>query len=214
MVLTPCLLNAQNVIDENGKKQGKWSKNYPNGQVKYKGEFKNDKEIGTFSYYNEEGKLTQTIEYSEDGIKGFATFYYPDGQKMSEGYYLNKQKDGIWVTYNEKGEKIKEENYLKGKKNHNGLKITTRDGEIYIEFKNIAYFFPQGKQTCMVLKNKHKINAFNSFEQILNFADMDTFILLNQKQKVYANIEAIKEGKVDVKPDENGEKAIKSLLEK
>ena len=62
LVLMPCVLEAQNKTDEKGRKQGKWSKAYPNGQVKYSGEFKDDKEIGTFSYYSKNGKLTQTIE--------------------------------------------------------------------------------------------------------------------------------------------------------
>ena len=75
LVLMPCLLEAQNVTDANGKKQGKWSKSYPNGKVKYSGEFKDDKEVGTFSYYSKDGKLTQTIEYSQDGKVGQAKFF-------------------------------------------------------------------------------------------------------------------------------------------
>ena len=64
LVLMPCVLDAQNKTDEKGRKQGKWSKAYPNGQVRYSGEFKDDKEVGTFSYYSKDGKLTPRIQES------------------------------------------------------------------------------------------------------------------------------------------------------
>ena len=39
-------LCAQNVVDENGLKQGVWSKKYDWGTTRYEGAFKDDKEIG------------------------------------------------------------------------------------------------------------------------------------------------------------------------
>ena len=325
LVLVPCLLNAQNVTDKNGLKQGKWSKNYPNGKIKYKGEFKDDKEVGTFSYYGQNGVLTQTIDYSQEGKIGQAKVFYPNGKIMSEGKYVDKKKDGIWICYDEKGRKLREENFVKGKKegketnwdrngkvnvttmykngvkegeewktfyadgysivnytngklngkithyfasnkpfyqgeysedkkvgewvytNENGdvikiqkwdndklvydaVKINARSGELEIEFKDIAYLYPMGKQTCIVLKNGNKLNAFNQYEQIVNLSDGNTFLLLNKTNKVYANYSAIKgtqdDGKeelliilepkadVEIRTDEDSRKALKSLFAK
>ena len=325
LVLVPCLLDAQNVTDKNGLKQGKWSKNYPNGKIKYKGEFKDDKEVGTFSYYGQNGTLTQTIEYSQEGKVGQAKIFYPNGKLMSEGKYVEKKKDGLWVYYDEKGRKIREENLVNGKKegketnwdrngginmtseykngvkngeewktyyadgysivnyvsgkrngefthyfaskkpfyqgeyvddkevgewrymNENGdlvkvqkwengelqydaLKINSREGSIEVEFKDIAYLYPRGKQTCIVFKNGKRINAFNHYEQVVNLSDGNTFLLLNKTNKVYANYSAIKgtqdDGKeelliilepkadVEIRTDEDSRKALESLFSK
>ena len=325
LVLMPCLLEAQNKTDEKGRKQGKWSKAYPNGQVKYSGEFKDDKEIGTFSYYSKDGKLTQTIEYSQDGKVGQAKFFYKDGKIMSEGKYIDKKKDGVWTYYDEKGRKIREENLVKGKQEgkeinwdrngginlttmykngvkegeeyknfyadgysvtnyvngkrngefthyfaskkkqvvgkyvndkeegtwnfmnenadvikiqkwengklkYDAVKISSRQGEIEVEFKDIAYLYPLGKQTCVVLKDGKKINAFNNYEQIVNLSDGNMFLLLNKTNKVYANYSAIKGTKddggkelliilepkadVEIRTDEDSRKALQSLFRK
>ena len=40
-----------NKTDANGKKQGDWKKYYENGFVRYQGQFKDDKPVGTFNYY-------------------------------------------------------------------------------------------------------------------------------------------------------------------
>jgi antitoxin component YwqK of YwqJK toxin-antitoxin module len=325
LVLVSSSVEAQNVIDNNGKKQGVWSKSYPNGKVKYKGEFKDDKEIGKFLYYSKDGKLSQIIEYSENSDLSKAKFLYKDGKVMSEGMYKNKKKEGAWSYYNEKGKKIQEEffvagikngketnwdrngkvtnttmykdgvkegefyqnlyadgyyicNYSKDKRNgaftfyfasskkqcegqyvndkkvgewiytnengdvikiqkwendklvYDAIKIRTRSGELDIEFKDIAYFYPLGKQTCVVLKNGKRMNAFNQYEQIVNLSDGNTFLLLNKVNKVYANYSAIKGTKddggkellimlepkadVDIRTDEDSRKALKSLFAK
>lgn len=325
LLFVPYCLEAQNVTDAKGKKQGKWSKSYPNGKVKYSGEFKDDKEVGTFSYYSQDGKLTQTIEYSQYGKVGQAKFFYKDGKIMSEGRYINKKKEGTWTYYDEKGRKIREENLVAGKKNgketnwdrngginlttnykngikegeeyknyyadgysianysndkldgefthyyaskkkqivgqyskdkkvgewnfmdisgdvvkiqkwengelkYDALRLNTRNNTMEIEFKDIAYFYPLGKQTCVVLKNGKKINAFNNYEQVVNLSDGNTFLLLNKTNKVYANYSAIKGTKddggkelliildpkadVEIRTDEDSRKLLQSLFRK
>lgn len=325
VVLVPCLLDAQNVTDKNGLKQGKWSKNYPNGKIKYKGEFKDDKEVGTFFYYGQNGVLTQTIDYSQEGRVGHAKIFYPNGKLMSEGKYVEKKKEGVWAYYDEKGRKIREENLVNGKKEgketnwdrKGGINITSeykngvKEGEewktyyadgysianysdgklngkithyfaskktlyegqysndkkvgewkffnevgdlvkrqkweegerkydavvinikgeqIEVEFKDIAYLYPRGKQTCIVLKNGKRMNAFNQYEQIVNLSDGNTFLLLNKTNKIYANYTAIKGTKddggkelliilepkadVDIRTDEDSRKALESLFSK
>ncbi len=325
LMLASFSLNAQNLTDNKGLKQGKWTKTYSNGKPKYKGEFKDDKEVGTFTYYGKDGKLTQTIEYSQNGKVGKAKFFYKNGKLMSEGEYIDKKKEGVWTYFDEKGRKLREETLVNGKKEgketnwdrnggvnlvsmyKNGVKegeewktyyadgysianysngklngkithyyaskkkcfegqyandkkvgewiytnengdlikrqkwendvlkydavvINIRGGQMEIEFQDIAYFYPLGKQTCLVLKNGKRINAFNHYEQIVNLSDGNTFLLLNKVNNVYANYSAIKGTKndggqelliilepkadVEIRTDKESRKALNSLFSK
>ena len=55
---------SQNVIDANGKKQGQWSKLHPGTKVyQYKGQFKDDKPVGTFMYYYQSSKLKAIVKH-------------------------------------------------------------------------------------------------------------------------------------------------------
>ena len=46
------LSSAQNITDAKGQKQGVWTKTYPNSSgIQYKGQFKNNKTVGTFTYF-------------------------------------------------------------------------------------------------------------------------------------------------------------------
>ena len=41
-----------NKVDSKGRKQGVWQKTYPNSRaIEYKGQFKDDKPVGTFYYF-------------------------------------------------------------------------------------------------------------------------------------------------------------------
>lgn len=82
------IIKAQGRLDEEGKRHGIWygyDKNgfkasqsdynhglkngvhivyRPNGQIFYTGEYRNDKEIGIWNYYNEDGTLNQSKDFS------------------------------------------------------------------------------------------------------------------------------------------------------
>lgn len=46
-----------------GKKDGHTVTFFPNGQVRYVGEYKNDKKIGTWIFYDETGKITNEEKF-------------------------------------------------------------------------------------------------------------------------------------------------------
>ena len=50
-----------NIIDDQGKKQGSWYKYYNNGNIKYKGQFKDDVPQGLFFYYYNSGELRTSL---------------------------------------------------------------------------------------------------------------------------------------------------------
>jgi len=112
---------SQNVIDANGKKQGQWSKLYPGTKVyQYKGQFKDDKPVGTFMYYYQSSKLKAIVKHIEGTNRSEAQFYHDNGVIMSKGIYLNLKKDSVWSNFGPTGRLSNKETYkadvLHGKK--------------------------------------------------------------------------------------------------
>ena len=70
---------SQNVIDDQGRKQGKWSQNYDNGQLRYEGSFIDDNPSGIFLYYTERGVLKANLEYFNEGESASARLYHGNG---------------------------------------------------------------------------------------------------------------------------------------
>ena len=105
-----------NQIDEQGRKQGFWTKKYRNGVTAYEVTFKNNKPVGEYKRYHENGKLYAFLIYDDKGEWADAKLYDEDGDLIGEGKYFGKLKDGLW-TYYDKGVKVADENYSMGKKN-------------------------------------------------------------------------------------------------
>lgn len=118
-----------NQTDENGLKQGKWTKVYANGVTAYEVWFKDDKPVNELKRYHENGKLATYVKYNEYNDTAIAEFYDEEGIKISEGKYIGKSKSGNWVYFKNKI-KISEENYLNDQLH--GYKIIYYDnGQIY-----------------------------------------------------------------------------------
>ncbi|MEO6882456.1 MAG: toxin-antitoxin system YwqK family antitoxin [Bacteroidia bacterium] len=107
-----------NRIDANGKKQGAWKKNYPNGAMRYKGYFVDDQPVGDFVYYYSRDTIQAVLDYGNgtDG-KAKATMYFPGGNLMAKGFYTQEKKDSTWCYYDPYGPVVSTENYLNGLKN-------------------------------------------------------------------------------------------------
>lgn len=96
-------VNAQidtiNQVDADGLKQGYWQKNYPNGNLMYKGHFKNGKPVGEMRRYYETGELKAIMSFRKNSEKVYTQFFYDDGEIAGEGNYVNNKKDSIWTYY-------------------------------------------------------------------------------------------------------------------
>jgi len=83
-----------NQFDANGKRHGKWQKNFDKTEVlRYQGEFNHGKEIGTFKFYkNIEGKavLTATKVFNTNDNTATVTFFTSSKSKISEGQMNGK----------------------------------------------------------------------------------------------------------------------------
>jgi antitoxin component YwqK of YwqJK toxin-antitoxin module len=112
MVISP-FINAQiNKVDEKGKKQGVWEKTYPRSKVlHYKGQFKDDKPVGTFQYYYPSNKIQAIIVHDSKSNRSKAEFYHESGMIMSKGIYRDMKKDSIWLSFGPSGRKTFSETY-------------------------------------------------------------------------------------------------------
>lgn len=130
-----------NYMDINGMKQGKWTKNYPNGKKAYEGYFKNDHPVGTFTRYHENGQLKSIQECKQNPFLCRTKLFYKENKPAAEGNYLNQKKDSIWKYYDEKGMLVKQESYKEGVKH--GMFYTYYSNGRVAEEEN----FEDGKKT-------------------------------------------------------------------
>ncbi len=121
LLLLPALLagslaaQTPNATDAQGRKQGPWSKAWPNGQVRYTGQFKDDRPVGEFRHFNQQGKLESIQTYAADGRASKAVHYHATGQVMARGNYAGQEKDSTWNYYSVDGSIRKVEHYSQGK---------------------------------------------------------------------------------------------------
>ena len=114
--LNTLFLCAQNVVDENGLKQGVWSKKYDWGTTRYEGAFKDDKEVGVFRFYDQNGKLISERTYETPGGISNAIMYRPNGAIEAKGKFDGSNKNGIWKYYSKSGYVISQDHYTDGLK--------------------------------------------------------------------------------------------------
>ena len=103
--LSPVLFAQEyNKVDSQGRKQGEWRKVHEGKNVyEYKGQFKNDKPVGEFSYFYENGKVKAVVDHGDGSGRAEAFFYHPNGKLMTYGIYTNLRKDSIWVSFGPSG---------------------------------------------------------------------------------------------------------------
>ena len=106
---------TNNKIDDNGMKQGEWKKYYQNGNIRYTGQFIDDKPQGLFYFYYESGELKAEKEFFHDGKAAATYFFYKNGSLQSSGLYVNELKDSTWNYYSKDSILIMSEQYRQGK---------------------------------------------------------------------------------------------------
>ncbi|MEI7423041.1 MAG: hypothetical protein WCK18_13140 [Prolixibacteraceae bacterium] len=106
---------AANKTDSRGMKQGKWIGKYPDGTLKYEGKFFNDKPIGEWKRYHENGKLKAQMSYYPNSERAFASLFDTDAKLYAKGVFENTLRDSIWNFFS--AEKVVlTESYHLGKK--------------------------------------------------------------------------------------------------
>lgn len=110
--------NAQglNKKDAQGRKQGPWEKAYPKSRaLEYKGQFKDDKPVGTFYYYYPSNKLKSVVVHDPVTNRSTAIVYHENGTVFAQGIYRNQLKDSVWNYYGPSGRQSLQETYKDNK---------------------------------------------------------------------------------------------------
>lgn len=85
---------------------------YPNQQLRYSGQYKDDRPIGQFFWWHENGIRKTVGFYNEEGERsGRWIWWHENGMKQIEGSYLSGEPAGLWRSWLENGQLEKERNY-------------------------------------------------------------------------------------------------------
>jgi len=114
-----------NRIDKNGAKQGKWINIpysfyeercfYRPSEIKY---YKDDKPIGIWEYYSEDGKKLLEMIIWQDTLNAYCKRFNYQRKLIAEGHLINHTKNGEWKEYHStKGYLLYKGNYDCGKRN-------------------------------------------------------------------------------------------------
>ncbi len=88
-----------NQTDEMGWKQGHWRKYYSNGELMYRGFFRDNQPEGKMQRFYEDGKIKAELIFSENAETTRATMYFRNGQAGAVGKYTRQLRDSIWNYY-------------------------------------------------------------------------------------------------------------------
>ncbi|SNR15489.1 toxin-antitoxin system YwqK family antitoxin [Tenacibaculum jejuense] len=127
-----------NQVDANGKRTGLWRKNYENGDVRYKGQFKSGKEVGMFSFYDRGASYPSIVKVFSEKSDTASVKFYNKSRVKTKGKMVGRKRVGKWIYYFSDGKTIfSEEHYMDGKL-HGILKNYYINGRVteISEYKN------------------------------------------------------------------------------
>ena len=160
--------NEINQTDRQGRKQGRWIKTYPDGNLQYEGTFKDNHPVGEFKRYYEDRTLKSVLTFSPDGRTADAVLYYPNGFIGSTGQYTDQKKEGKWKFYSpvNKGSLIMEEEYRENQRNGPSVKFY-EDRTIAVKMNYVndkregewTEYYPDGKLFLRSAYSTGKLNG-------------------------------------------------------
>lgn len=136
LAILPLIAMSQNMMDSQGRRQGKWVKTDKNNRKVYEGTFKDGLEVGTFTYYYSDGTVRMKNTFLVDGKYCSHEAYDKNGKLMAKGFYNQKNRDSIWNIYNAKGKLLKSETYKMGTKTGKSVLFSTNGDTIEIQYWN------------------------------------------------------------------------------
>ena len=86
-----------------GKRSGLWKIYNENGQLSERVEYKDGKIYGLWEYYYENGQVTMRGNFKDGKPHGLLEDYYENGQLSSKGSYRDGKKEGLWEYFNKDG---------------------------------------------------------------------------------------------------------------
>jgi len=85
---------------------------YSNRQLQYQGQFRDDKPVGRFFWWHENGNRSTVGQFNRAGDRdGRWIWWHDNGMKSIEGNYKDDQTSGVWRSWDEAGKLIKSKDY-------------------------------------------------------------------------------------------------------
>lgn len=106
----------EGIVDDQGRKQGPWKEFYPTGELKAKGDYKDNLKIRKWEYYFLNGKVEQVGSYVRGRAEGEWIWYHNNRQVLRQEEYVDGFKDGTFIEYGDTGNVITKGNYIEGLK--------------------------------------------------------------------------------------------------
>ena len=119
-ISSPSAQNTINQTDIHGQKQGKWIGKYTNGTIRYEGSFNNNKPVGEWKRFHENGKINAHLYHFQNSDKVSAELFDINGIRYAMGNYKGTAKDSTWNYYNDL-RLVGKEDYSGGLKNGRSL---------------------------------------------------------------------------------------------
>ena len=110
------IMVSQGALNEKGKKNGKWTFYYKTGEIKAKGNYKNNRKTGQWIYYFRNGDVEQKGSFTKNKHSGTWTWYYPSGKVWREEEYVSGKEEGSFIEYDEDGEVLAKGEYFDGER--------------------------------------------------------------------------------------------------
>ena len=88
-----------NITDEQGQKQGRWIRVYPNGKLYYSGSFRDNRPVGHFTFFRQTGTVLSEVQHEEGTDRVRAILYREDGSTSHQGNYETVFLDGEWTQW-------------------------------------------------------------------------------------------------------------------
>lgn len=113
-----------------------------------------DVKIGIYTKYYDDGKILETINYTDGKQNGERTSYFPSGKIMIKENIVNNANNGAYIAYNEDGSKNQEgfykdnkmdgvwKTYYQGQNNVLQYEAVFKDGGYNGMYKE---YYPNGK---------------------------------------------------------------------
>jgi antitoxin component YwqK of YwqJK toxin-antitoxin module len=84
---------------------------YRNGNLRWKGHYKNGYCTGKWEYWNQSGNKVIEANYSNDTLTGPYCSWYSNGLMKERGQFSQNSRTGKWFIYNETGQVVSETIY-------------------------------------------------------------------------------------------------------
>lgn len=161
---------AQNVMDQNGRKTGKWvfkgkdhpSSTYQDDLKTEEGNFINGRKEGIWIRYHRDGKTPKLKgNYRNNRPEGFYIRYHRNTKKMEEATFIQNKYKGACVRYFNNGKIAYKGNYNNSGQESGTIQYFFKNGELQLEysakngkpFGTIKHYYKNGSLKYEVILN-------------------------------------------------------------